>query len=251
MVYWIEGTAEARTGLLTGCCLLVLVCCRGSGLNGRFGGNRPYCWGFGQKGHCQSGKNRSLNRKDGSQSRYSGGIGGGVGGNSRGDRSGRGSDSCRRGGDGVGSAPTGVGAGATGVGGPPTGVAAAAFANRAAPIGNRTAPTGVKTVLTGGRGGARGGARKGCAGDQFFKSQTSETWQPRPLPPKPGSPNQLNVSWPWRVAASGMGNYSGWIGRGGANSAAERPIMRIHFPAGISKRFSPGLSGWRSPWGAM
>jgi hypothetical protein len=42
---------------------------------------------------------------------------------------------------------------------------------------------------------ARGGAVS-------FSSQTSGTWQPRPLPPRPGSVNQLNVSFPSRVAAS-------------------------------------------------
>src|SRR5947209_3998948 len=43
-------------------------------------------------------------------------------------------------------------------------------------------------------------------------SQTSETWQPRPLPPNPGSRSQLKLSSPVRVASAGMLNSTGWNG---------------------------------------
>ena len=45
-------------------------------------------------------------------------------------------------------------------------------------------------------------------------NQTSATWQPRPLPPRPFSAYQVRSSAPVRVASRGMSNSSGFMSRG-------------------------------------
>ena len=42
-----------------------------------------------------------------------------------------------------------------------------------------------------------------------FRTHTSQTWQPRPGPPAPGSGVQVNSSLPPAVAAAGMSNSTG------------------------------------------
>ncbi len=48
----------------------------------------------------------------------------------------------------------------------------------------------------------------------FLISQTSLTWQPRPLPPRPASRNQFRVSSPSAVSDCGMSNSRGSAGSG-------------------------------------
>ena len=48
----------------------------------------------------------------------------------------------------------------------------------------------------------------------FLISHTSDTWQPRPLPPRFGSAVQVSVSVPSRVALAGRSNSSGVMSLG-------------------------------------
>src|SRR5260221_4663818 len=56
------------------------------------------------------------------------------------------------------------------------------------------------------------GSEKRCAENHFRINHTSATWQPRPLPPRPGSCVQLKFSEPPRVASAGMSNSIGLTG---------------------------------------
>ena len=66
----------------------------------------------------------------------------------------------------------------------------------------------------------------------FLINHTSDTWQPRPLPPRFGSAVQVSVSVPSRVASAGRSNSSGFmslgLSKGGCTSIeslAFRPIF--------------------------